>query len=79
MVPIYTNHLNLGFYKGTLLPDPKLLLQGRGELTRLTPTSAADFDNGTAVDLIKVAIECAESESKYIKQPTFKIISKIKQ
>ena len=29
-IPIYTNHLNLGFNKGTLLEDPHGLLKGTG-------------------------------------------------
>ena len=80
MVPIYTNHLNLGFHKGTLLPDPKLLLKGTGELIRHIPiTSTANFDNDAVIDLIKAAIEFAEGESKSVKEPAFKIISKIKR
>lgn len=34
MLPIYTNHLNLGFNKGTLLKDPNKLLIGTGNLIR---------------------------------------------
>ena len=34
MLPIYTNHLNLGFNKGTLLKDPNKLLTGTGNLIR---------------------------------------------
>ena len=34
MLPIYTNHLNLGFNKGTLLEDPNKLLTGTGNLIR---------------------------------------------
>lgn len=32
MIPIYTNHLNLGFNKGTLLNDTSKLLRGTGKL-----------------------------------------------
>jgi len=32
MIPIYTNHLNLGFNKGTLLNDENKLLTGTGKL-----------------------------------------------
>ncbi len=80
MVPIYTNHLKLGFHKGTLLPDPELLLKGTGKLIQHIPiTSTADFDNDATIALIKAAIEFAESESKSVKQRAFKIISKIKR
>lgn len=34
MLPIYTNHLNLGFNKGTLLKDPKQIIDGTGNLIR---------------------------------------------
>src|SRR5688500_11297052 len=34
MLPIYTNHLNLGFNKGTRLKDPHKLLTGTGNLIR---------------------------------------------
>ena len=79
MIPIYTNHLNLGFNKGTLLPDPKNLLIGTGKLIRHIPiTSNEDFDSD-AVKLIKAAIILSQSESKSLKEPSFKMISKIKR
>ena len=34
MLPIYTNHVNLGFNKGALLEDPNNLLSGTGKLIR---------------------------------------------
>jgi hypothetical protein len=34
MLPVYTNHLNLGFNKGTLLKAPDKLLTGTGNLIR---------------------------------------------
>lgn len=80
MVPIYTNHLNLGFHKGTLLPDPKHLLKGTGKLIRHIPvTKIEDFNNDAVKALIKAAIKLAKAESKSHKEPTFKIISKIKK
>lgn len=79
MIPIYTNHLNLGFHKGTLLPDPKHLLKGTGKLIRHIPiANAVEFNNEAVKDLIKAAIELAKSEPKSLNQPTFQIISKIK-
>ena len=80
MIPIYTGHLNLGFNKGTLLPDPENLLKGTGKLIRHIPiTKTEDFDKQTLKDLIIAAIELAQSESKSSKQPVFKMISKIKR
>ena len=80
MIPIYTNHLNLGFNKGTLLSDPKQLLKGTGKLIRHIPISSAkEFNNDSVKDLIKEAIVLAQSESKSSNQPAFRIISKIKK
>ena len=80
MIPIYTNHLNLGFHKGTLLPDPKNLLKGTGKLIRHIPIiRTADFDNDAVKDLIKAAIGIVENESKSLNKPAFQIISKIKR
>jgi hypothetical protein len=80
MILIYTNHLNLGFHKGTLLPDPKNQLKGTGKFIRHIPIiSTADFDNDAVKDLIKAAIEIVENESKSLSKPAFQIISKIKR
>lgn len=80
MIPIYTNHLNLGFNKGTLLPDPKKLLKGTGKLIRHIPIAKIDdFDNEAVNELIKAAIELAESDSKTQSRLSFKMISKIKR
>jgi hypothetical protein len=79
MIPIYTNHLNLGFNKGTLLRDPTQLLKGTGKLIRHIPiTGVEDFNNTAVKDLIKAAIHLAESELKSKNEPAFRIISKIK-
>lgn len=80
MIPIYTNHLNLGFNKGTLLPDPKKLLRGTGKLIRHIPiTNAKDFDTDDVKDLIKEAVTLSRIKSKSSKEPSFKTISKIKR
>ena len=56
-IPVYTNHLNLGFNKGALLSDPQQLLQGTGKLIRHIPIkSPEDFDNAAVRQLIKAAI-----------------------
>ena len=60
MLPIYTNHLNLGFNKGTLISDPHKLLTGTGNLIRHIPvTTPADYRNKKAKDLIKAAVDFA--------------------
>ncbi len=63
MLPIYTNHFNLGFNKGTLLPDPHKLLTGTGNLIRhIDITAPADYRNKKAKDLLRAAIELAISD-----------------
>jgi len=79
MLPIYTNHLNLGFNKGTLINDPHKLLKGTGNLIRHIPMDAAkDYRNKKVKDLIKTAVDFA---IKDMDKPTKSIglsISKIK-
>lgn len=79
MIPIYTNHLNLGFNKGTLLNDPHKLLTGTGNLIRHIPVDTAkDYRNKKVKDLIKTAVDFA---IKDMDKPTKSIgmaISKIK-
>lgn len=56
MIPIYTAHLHLGFNKGTLLKDPKQLLQGTGKLIRHFPiTSINDMKDRTIPALVDEA------------------------
>ncbi|WP_296317412.1 DUF1801 domain-containing protein [Winogradskyella sp. UBA3174] len=80
VIPIYTNHLNLGLNKGTLLSDPKYLLKGTGKLIRHTPiTSTKSFDNDALKGLVKEAIILPQNESKHSKPIDFKMILKIKR
>lgn len=79
MLPIYTNHLNLGFNKGTLLNDPHKLLTGTGNLIRHIPVDTTkDYRNKKVKELINTAVEFA---IKDLDKPTKSIgmsISKIK-
>lgn len=79
MLPIYTNHLNLGFNKGTLLNDPHKLLTGTGNLIRHIPIDTAkDYRNKKVKALIEAAAEFAIND---MDKPTKSIgmtISKIK-
>lgn len=80
MIPIYTNHLNLGFNKGTLLEDPHNLLQGTGKLIRHIPVEKeADFKNKTVTALIEKAIAFAIEDSNAKKMNQGLTISKIKK
>lgn len=80
MLPIYTNHLNLGFNKGTLLKDPNKLLTGTGNLIRhIDIKKKSDYRNSEVKALIKEAIDIA---IKDMDKPTKSIgntISKIKK
>lgn len=79
MLPIYTNHLNLGFNKGTLLNDPHKLLTGTGNLIRHIPVDTEkDYRNKKVKDLIKTAIDFAIKEMDQPTKSTGMTISKIK-
>lgn len=79
MIPIYTNHLNLGFNKGALLDDPKDLLEGTGKLIRHVPIrSNSDFDNPAVTELVKHALVLATEDSSSGKLNQGLTISKIK-
>lgn len=80
MLPIYTNHLNLGFNKGTLLKDPNNLLTGTGNLIRHIPIdSPKDYRNKKVKDLIKSAVDFAMADMDKPTKSTRKTISKIKR
>ena len=81
MIPIYTNHLNLGFNKGTLLKDPHKLLIGTGNLIRHIPIAKpADYRNKKVKELINSAVEFAiedmEKPGKSVGQTISKIAKK---
>lgn len=80
MLPIYTNHLNLGFNKGTLLKDPNKLLTGTGNLIRhIDVKKSSDYRNPKVKALLQEAIDFA---IKDLDKPTKSIgqtISKIKK
>ena len=79
MLPIYTNHLNLGFNKGTLLEDPHSLLQGTGKLIRhILITKPCDYRNKNATQLITEAINFALNDTNSKTYKSGLTISKIK-
>ena len=79
MLPIYTNHLDLGFNKGTLLNDPHKLLTGTGNLIRHIPVDTAkDYRNKKVKDLIKTAVDFAIKDMDKPTKSTGITISKIK-
>ena len=79
MLPIYTNHLNLGFNKGTLLNDPHKLLTGTGNWIRHIPVDTEkDYRNKKVKDLLKTAVDFAIKDIDKPIKSTGKTISKIK-
>ena len=79
MLPIYTNHVNLGFNKGTLLNDPHKLLTGTGNLIRHIPVDTAkDYRNKKVKDLIKTSVDFAIKDMDKPTKSNGMTISKIK-
>ena len=74
MLPIYTNHLNLGFNKGTLLKNPNKLLTGTGNLIRhIDIKKTSDYRNQKVKDLIKEATGAApKSDSERKSEPVMR-------
>ena len=80
MIPIYTNHLNLGFNKGTLIKDPHQLLKGTGNLIRHIPIIAStDYKNKKVKDLVKAAVDFAKKDMEKETKSIGQTISKIKK
>lgn len=80
MLPIYTNHLNLGFNKGTLLKDPNKLLTGTGNLIRhIDAKKTSDYRNPKVKALIEEAIDFAIKDMDKPTKSIGKTISKIKR
>lgn len=80
MIPIYTNHLNLGFNKGTLINDPYKLLTGSGNLIRHIPvTTPADYRNKKVKDIITSSVDFAIKDMDKPTKSVGQTISKIKK
>jgi hypothetical protein len=80
MLPMYTNHLNLGFNKGTLLNDPAGLLQGTGKLIRHIPVKGKeDYHNDRVMQLLKEAYQLAVEDSEVQPHKVGLTVSKLKQ
>lgn len=80
MLPIYTNHLNLGFNKGALLKDPNKLLTGTGNLIRhIDIKNQDDYRNTKVKTLIVEAISFAIKDMDKPTKSIGKTISKIKK
>ncbi|MBM3785699.1 MAG: DUF1801 domain-containing protein [Acidobacteria bacterium] len=79
MLPIYGNHFNLGFNRGSRLPDPHKLLTGTGNLIRHIDISArADYRNKKVKDLVQAAIDFAIADMDKPSRAEGLTVSKIK-
>lgn len=80
MIPIYNNHLNLGFNKGTLLEDQYDLLEGTGKLIRHIPVKEpSDYRNEKVGSLVRAAVDFAIEDMSKPSKSSGKTISKIKK
>ncbi|TCP21531.1 uncharacterized protein DUF1801 [Tenacibaculum skagerrakense] len=80
MLPIYTNHFNLGFNKGTLLKDLDQMLTGTGKLIRhIDVKKPNDYRNPKVSALIQEAIDFAIKDMDKPTKSIGKTISKIKK
>ncbi|HMQ04629.1 MAG TPA: DUF1801 domain-containing protein [Pyrinomonadaceae bacterium] len=80
MLPIYTNHVNLGFNKGTLLDDPHKLLTGTGNLIRhIDVKQPSDYRNSKVTALVKEALRLAIEDMDKPAKAVGNTISKIKK
>ncbi len=78
-IPIYTNHLNLGFNFGAHLPDPHNLLAGTGKSIRHIPvTSFGDIDTEEVRELIHQAVQYSFDHLREKEIISGQTISKIK-
>lgn len=79
MLPIYTNHINLGFNKGTLIKDTHHLLTGTGNLIRhIDVKQPSDYRNEKVIELIRSAIDFAIKDMDKPSKTIGQTISKIK-
>ena len=80
MIPIYNNHLNLGFNQGTLINDPYKLLTGTGNLIRhISVTIPTDYRNKKVKDLLQSAVDFAIKDMEKPSKSVGRTISKIKK
>jgi hypothetical protein len=69
-VAAYPKGVNIGFWAGTLLPDPDHLLEGTGKQSRHVKIRAlADVERPALRALIRAAIEIAERPESAAPQP----------
>lgn len=78
-IPIYSDHLNLGFNKGVLLSDPRKLLKGTGKFIRhINIKKSNDFRNQAVQELLIEAYNLAKQDMDKPTKVMGQMISKIK-
>ncbi len=78
-IPVYAEHIHLGFNQGTLLKDPNKLLTGTGKMIRhIEIAQLSDYRNPRVESLIEEAIDYALNDMDKPTKSTGKTISKIK-
>jgi len=78
-IPIYTEHLNLGFNYGTSLDDPRGLLKGTGKSIRHVPvTHKSQLESDDLKILIADAVAYSITHQKKSSTDQGMVISKIK-
>ena len=78
-IPIYTNHLNLGFNKGVLLDDPNSLMEGTGKFIRHIPIrDSSDLKRKGLRELIQAAVDFSKNDVDDDQYVTGQTINKIK-
>ncbi len=61
-IVVYSGHVNLGFNRGALLPDPNRVLKGAGKLIRhITIERENDLDRPYLRRYLQAAVELAQS------------------
>ena len=79
-IPVYSEHINLGFNKGTLLKDPHGLLKGTGKLIRhIEVKEPSDYRNPKVKTLVKESIDFALNDMDKPTKSVGNTISKIKK
>ncbi|PZR26338.1 MAG: hypothetical protein DI535_14555 [Citrobacter freundii] len=77
-VPVYSNHFNLAFNRGTLLKDPHRLLTGTGKLMRhIAVENKKDYRNQRVRELIREAVLFSKKDMDKPISKTGMTISKI--
>ena len=79
-IPVYNDHLNIGFNYGTSLDDPEGLLKGTGKSIRHIPiTSPEELENDDLRILITDAIAYSINHQKTVIEEKGLVVSKIKK